>query len=210
MGKITNLLVALGVFAALAGMAVVAGGQEDSRYSEYSKHPRKAEGISPSAIAPLCQGNHPVRGRGHRIDLVRVEAGYRELAQKLVLDLKRAQGDLKGTLDRKHSAQLSACRGEFERRVRFDQPAPRPLRGRKMAFVREGDRLPRAIQQDSRAGIFVVKVSSLKSLEKLADRWGRPVSLADETFANAFSIQCAPAWIEIGATGREGVVHEYR
>ena len=209
-GKISKPLLALGILVAVAGTAVVAGGQENSRHSKYSKNSRKAEGSSPSAIPPRCHGNHPVRGRGHRIDLVRVEAGYRELAKKLALDLKGAAGDLKGALNRAHDAQLPACRGDFERRVRFAQSAPLPLRGRKMAFLREGDQLPRAIQLDSRAGIFVVKVSSLKSLETLADRWGRPVSLADEDFAKAFSVQCAPAWIEIDATGREGMVHEYR
>ena len=126
-------------------------------------------------------------------------------------DIKRAESDLRGALDRPHDSGLPACRSNSERRVRFPHPVPLTLRGRKLAFVREGDllsRLPEAIRRDTRAGIFIVEAASLKSLEKLADRWGRPVSLADKAFAQAFSIRCVPAWIEIDAAGREGVIHE--
>ena len=63
--------------------------------------------------------------------------------------------------------------------------------------------LPEEARSDSRQ-------ESLEILSVLADRWGRPVSLADDDFAKAFSVQCVPAWIEIDATGREGEVHEYR
>lgn len=188
----------------MAGTVVVAGGQENAKYSKQTGED------SPFTVPSRCTGIHPVRGRGHKIDLVRVEASYRELARKLAKDLKGAEGDLRDSLDRSHDAKLPACRGRSERRVRFPQPAPQALRGRKLVFVREGDRLPAAIRRDNRAGIFIVKATSLKNLEKLADRWGRPVSLADGAFARAFSIRCVPAWIQIDASGREGVVHEYR
>ena len=204
-GKIANIpILALGALVALAGTAVVAAGQEKARDSKQNNED------SPFKIPPRCSGIHPVRGRGHKIDLVRVEAGYRELVRKLAKDLKGAEGNLQSSLDRSHDAQLPACRGNSERRVRFPNPAPLALRGRKLAFVREGGRLPGVIQRDNRAGIFIVEAKSLKTLEKLADRWARPVSLADGAFARAFFIRCAPAWIEIDSSGREGVVHEYR
>jgi hypothetical protein len=167
-----------------------------------------------SEPAPLCGEWHRGAGQTTAVDLLEIKRAYSGMKARVAQALDR-RGDVPAPdLGRAYDAGLPACRGDAMRTEVLPTVRGARFRGRTLTFLSASDlgrlALPPEVERTPGAEILIVKVRSLKDLPEIAQRLGRPVSLASAEFAKALGVRCANTWLKISEKGDAIELHEAR
>jgi hypothetical protein len=198
------------LFPALAGLVVLTTGIAFPGEGSFQS---KAQGSGAATEDPpaLCDGWHRGTGRTEPVDLGAVRKAYDDLRRRMAANIKRIGTDAAGILDRPHRSGLQACRAKSVRVENLNLPDAARLKGLTLAFIALRDaalRLPDEVRDDPRALVFILDCPSIRDLGEISKSLGKPVYLAEASFARALGIRCTDSWARISAKGDTVEIHE--
>jgi hypothetical protein len=171
--------------------------------------PQESEGHS--KLAPLCGGWHRGAGETHEVDLEKLSRDYRALRDRLGNNLWKAVEAKPVIFPNGFDSGLPACRTSGVRLHRNSISIPAELRGKRLWFfdarTSGSVRLPREIEDDPRALLFLLGLKKLEDLGEIGKSLKRDVSISPREFAEALGVRCAPTFVVIGKDG-ELEIHE--
>jgi hypothetical protein len=166
-----------------------------------------------SRVPELCGAWHRGAGETHEIDLEKLSRDYRSLRDKVRQSVGREVESKIAFLREGFDSGLPACRGDETRRLTASKVIPGELRGRQLWFfdarTSGGMRLPREVEEDPRALLFVLGARKLEDLGEIAKSLHWELSFSPRGFAETLGVRCAGTRVLVTTDG-EIEIHEVR